>query len=470
MAKRITALSNFIDTSSDTFSFFENLPADIQKEIASYLDTRTLSFFASTNKKHLINMLPLLMQRQKRLLSTLTVGSFSMSTYYYQAQKLFVCGYNSHGQLGLGDTQNRNSFTEVKNISGKILQVVAGAGHVLVLTDQGLWSCGENNYGQLALGDHEHRSLFTKVENIPGKILQIHAGYYCTLVLTDQSLWACGDSRLLDDNKYHTKLTKVNNISGKILQIAVGMGHILVLTDEGLWTCGANNCGQLGLGHDIGVGLNKEYHTLTRVGDIPGRILQIVAGGSHTLVLTDQKLWVCGSNYYGTLGLGLEPDQNCYTLREVENIPGKILQVAASREHTVILTTEGMWVCGNNDFGQLGLGDNQKRNRLTRVKDIPGKILQISTGETHTMVLTTQGLWACGYNCHGQLGLSNYNQSNDTLTNSYLTQVKNLPEAMQKVFSLYHYMSKLEYLANSITKPQAVKPEDSGSDSLSRLI
>jgi alpha-tubulin suppressor-like RCC1 family protein len=107
-----------------------------------------------------------------------------------------------------------------------------------------------------------------------------------------------------------------------------GSDHTLVLTDQGLYACGGNTFGQLGLGHD------NDCTTLTPVTQRPpGTIQQVVTGSNHTLVFTDQGLYTCGSNYHGQLGLGHIKD--CTTLTLSQNT-GQLCQL----NHLISLSEE----------------------------------------------------------------------------------------------------------------------------------
>ena len=67
---------------------------------------------------------------------------------------LWSCGYNEYGQLGLGNTTNRNTFTQVTTNINDIKSVYCGCHYTLILKNDGtLWGCGYNNCGQLGLGD-----------------------------------------------------------------------------------------------------------------------------------------------------------------------------------------------------------------------------------------------------------------------------------------------------------------------------
>ena len=78
---------------------------------------------------------------------------------------LWGCGRNNNGQLGLGDTTNRNIFTRATTNADNIKSVYYGEYHTLILKNDGtLWGCGRNySYGQLGLGDFNNRSTFTQV-------------------------------------------------------------------------------------------------------------------------------------------------------------------------------------------------------------------------------------------------------------------------------------------------------------------
>ncbi|MGX4236244.1 hypothetical protein ACWJV2_19540, partial [Clostridioides difficile] len=68
---------------------------------------------------------------------------------------------NSSGQLGLGDTVNRNVFTKVD--IDNVKDVICGGNQTFVIkNDGGIWSCGSNSSGQLGLGDTVNRNVFTK--------------------------------------------------------------------------------------------------------------------------------------------------------------------------------------------------------------------------------------------------------------------------------------------------------------------
>lgn len=111
------------------------------------------------------------------------------------------------------------------------------------------------------------------------------------------------------------------------------------------------------------------------------------------------------------------------------------IQFACGRYHTFLWIENILYGWGNNDYGQLGIGENKKTTARTLIDiyakenkkisppvlidlsnlllDENNRIAQISAGENHTLLLTTEGeLWGCGSNYFGQLGLGDKKREN----------------------------------------------------------
>ena len=78
---------------------------------------------------------------------------------------LWSCGENNYGQLGLNDETERTIFTQVTtNINNDVKQIAGGQYHTFILkNDDTVWSCGYNVHGQLGLNDTTNRNTFTQV-------------------------------------------------------------------------------------------------------------------------------------------------------------------------------------------------------------------------------------------------------------------------------------------------------------------
>jgi alpha-tubulin suppressor-like RCC1 family protein len=94
----------------------------------------------------------------------------------------------------------------------------------------------------------------------------------------------------------------------------------------------------------------------------------ISATGFSSFILTNEgRVYAAGDNEYGQLGLG---DNNGYkTFTEVAYLNNKsITAISGDNRHSLALSSEGrVYATGDNQYGQLGLGDNVNRNVFMEV-------------------------------------------------------------------------------------------------------
>ena len=326
-----------------------------------------------------------------------------------------LAGLMTEGGYDITGDEDIDSLLELLVLSGisvsDIKQIVCGDYHTFILkNDDSLWACGDNDYGQLGLDDTTDRTTFTQVSNdISDDIKQIVCGSNHTIILkNDGSVWACGSNSRgqlglgTSDYSAHSTFTQVTtNINNDVSQISGGSNHTIILKNDGnLWCCGYNNRGQLGLGD------TTDRTTFTQITtNISNDVSQISGGGYHTIILkNDGSLWCCGRNNYGQLGLNDTTDRTTFT-----QVSNDVKQIACGGYYTYILKNDGsLWACGNNYNGELGLNDTTDRSTFTQVTaNINNDVKQIACGWAYTFIIKNDGsVWACGSNSYGQLGLN----------------------------------------------------------------
>ncbi|KAM9220674.1 secretion-regulating guanine nucleotide exchange factor isoform 3-T3 [Dugong dugon] len=190
-----------------------------------------------------------------------------------------------------------------------------------------------------------------------------------------------------------------------------------------LFAWGANSYGQLGLGHKEDVLLPQQLNDFCE----PGCVKRITGGGGHSAVVTDGgRLFVCGLNKDGQLGLG--HTENVLYFTPCTSLLGcPIQQVACGWDFTIILTEGGQVLsCGSNSFGQLGVPHGPRRCVVPQVIELlrekvvciaaglrhalaatgleNSKVRCVLAGSDHSASLTDAGeLYVWGSNKHGQL-------------------------------------------------------------------
>jgi alpha-tubulin suppressor-like RCC1 family protein len=234
------------------------------------------------------------------IITKISLG-YKHSLFLTSEGRVYSCGYNWNGQLGLGtngwdnvNSVNKPTLIETYYDSDSeainydkiiITEISCGGDHSLFLTSEGyVYGCGYNWSGQLGLGNQFERKNPTLI------------------------------------HKYYDNTESVNYNMIRITEISSGLEHSLFLTSEDcVYSCGSNWNGQLGLGTG-GEGTKETRPTLIETyydSDSEAInydkiiITKISSGGMHSLFLTSEgRAYSCGDNLNGQLGLGTNGEGN----------------------------------------------------------------------------------------------------------------------------------------------------------------
>ncbi|MEO3939224.1 hypothetical protein V3N99_21100 [Dermatophilaceae bacterium Soc4.6] len=181
--------------------------------------------------------------------------------------------------------------------------------------------------------------------------------------------------------------------------VSAGSDHTCAIrTDRSLWCWGFNTAGQLGLGRrPFEVDVPIQVDTAAWAG--------VSAGGGHTCgVRTDHTLWCWGLNNDGQLGSGGSRIVTKWVPTQVGT--GRIWASVSSGTFATcgLRLDHTLWCWGNNDHGQLGLGDTTKRQFPHQVGTLTSwERLDVSGGGV-CAIRADATLWCWGANPYGQLG------------------------------------------------------------------
>ena len=182
--------------------------------------------------------------------------------------------------------------------------------------------------------------------------------------------------------------------------MAVGNYHALMLLDNGqVYSWGDNDHGQLG----DGTTENRMQPQL--IEDIPGRVLGIAAGTYHSLAFLESgEVYGWGDNDHGQVGGGLFLTRNKPQI--IKGITGKVKGITTGAGHTLALLDSGeVYGWGHNNHRQLGNGTTWNKNYPELIKGIPGKAISIAAGFNYSLLILESGeVFGWGFNKYGQLG------------------------------------------------------------------
>lgn len=193
----------------------------------------------------------------------------------------------------------------------------------------------------------------------------------------------------------------IDNITGKLARVAIGRHFMCTLGTEGDVRCfGFNQKGQLGLGN------NDAQHLPTTVKGFDGAVVSLSAsmGGVFACAATNTGAVYCwGDNAKGQIGPGgpaavLAP-------RLVEGLPGKAVEVVAGGSHACARLDTGKVACwGEGSDGQLG--DGRATSSATPVQtEMLTDVVGLAAGNAHTCAVRSEGAVFCwGSDKDGQAG------------------------------------------------------------------
>ncbi|KAJ5076741.1 hypothetical protein M0811_00058 [Anaeramoeba ignava] len=194
-----------------------------------------------------------------------------------------------------------------------------------------------------------------------------------------------------------------------IQDIVSGEGSVYLLTsNQNAYGIGSNHNGQLGFDFQKFPKTEKPILMMKNV-------CKIFSGNTslHVFLLnSNQELFGCGNNFYGQLGLG----NDGYFISDfikIKNIPkGKIIDIKCAKYISLMLIENEnqkrkLYSCGF--YGSNGFSKSRNVKKFTEIKsslfENNDNILDFSVGIHHTLILTTKGkLIGFGKNAYGELG------------------------------------------------------------------
>ena len=343
---------------------------------------------------------------------------------------LYAYGFNNHGQLGLGDTTDRNS--PVQNVAegnGWVSVSTGGdsseynphedldvSGFTVAINSDGeLFAWGDNTYGQLGDGTTGDHTTPNQVGTDTDWVSVSAGDQHVVAIKSNGTLYAWGHNnhgQLGDgttaDKHIPTAITAAGD--GWVSVSAGGgddtslyshsSGHSVAIKADGtLYAWGLNDHGQLGRTGDttipLQVGGDTDWESVS-------------AGDSHTMAIkTNGTLWAWGWNHFGQLGDDTNGiDRLVPTAVDTTGVTGTTwTSVSAGSWHTVATRNDGsLWTWGRNDYGALGYGTLFFTDNPVQEGTGAGNWVSANAGGFHTVATKSTGTWTWGDNTYGQLG------------------------------------------------------------------
>ena len=344
---------------------------------------------------------------------------------------IYGTGYNLDGELGLGDNINYNTLQLMTSKpADKTPKYISGGNTcvIVLMTDGTVWGTGDNSSGQLGLGGGSDLSYNTLQPMLmpPSRLAKyISCADSSTIVLMrDGTVWGTGynvDGELgLGDNTNRDTLQLMTSVPAGVVKYISNdyYATYLVMADGTAYGTGDNGNGQLCLG----AGADLIYNTFQPMLMPPGKFASYIANKAFYInnysYNTTLVLMTDGTVYQNDSNGVLEPLPSLAPLLDA----GKIVKnIAGGFVHSLVLMTDGtVYGIGQNDVGQLGLGNGADLSyntlQLMDMSGVGGRLAKsISAGDQTLVLMTDNTVYGTGLNTYGELGLGNFDFSYNTL-------------------------------------------------------
>ena len=318
-----------------------------------------------------------------------------------------ISAYEYQGGLAITQDGSLYDWFGVQNVvparvtfpSG-VLEVTAASkryGHTLALTNDGLYAWGLNHKGQVGDGTVINQPTPVKVL-FPAAVTSvtgIAAGYVHSLAITNDGLYAWGDNfngqlgnGTFSEQSLPVKVIFPSTVTA-VFQVAAGRQASYAITNEGLYAWGGSWTGQLGNGSfgtlpDESIERGQPLPVKVLFGNRVTLVTDIEAGEYYAMAITNDGLYAWGMNLSGSLGTGGGTTALPMKVRFPKAVKS-VTEIAASTNHSLAVTNDGLYAWGNNSAGQLGVN---KYNVFTPVK-VPGEddAIDVATAEYSSIAI-----------------------------------------------------------------------------------
>ena len=161
--------------------------------------------------------------------------------------------------------------------------------------------------------------------------------------------------------------------------LSCGAFHTVMISEEGqAYSMGKDDFGMLGTSPDTHSMLSAGYDTPTLIPSLSKqRMIRVSCGGWHTLFLSEEgEVFSCGKGEFGRLGVGSEKSHNEPSAVPLDaSLPpgARARMISAGGSHSLLVTDQHqVYGCGRLDSGRLGyISPGELEDRIMNFGRIP---------------------------------------------------------------------------------------------------
>ena len=361
--------------------------------------------------------------------------------------EVLTFGSGDCGQLAHGTEEDEDLMVRFPRVvyslrDKKVCGIACGGLHNAVVTEQGqvfTWGCADD--GSLGrVGDENHPLLVDGLRD--EVIISVACGDGQTIAVSAKGeVWGWGAYKDKEGKKwFNPSATAPNPIKdikkqqdvplliqglSKVVEIACGSAFNLARSRDGaLYSWGLGESGELGrtvpplkkgvgedayydvesiLKHHLTPGHMYKKNTSVSALEIMQDVKTIGCGAYHSLVVGIYgTVWVCGLNNYSQLGIGGIESRDSLVPLILDEV---VISVKGGVHHSLILTSKGkIYTFGRGDSGQLGIPGMDSAAGACSDKPVEPIIpedvvvVEIACGGNHNLAITKNNeVYSWGY-------------------------------------------------------------------------
>ncbi|GMH23404.1 hypothetical protein Nepgr_025247 [Nepenthes gracilis] len=322
--------------------------------------------------------------------------------------RCYTWGRNERGQLGQGDTLQRDRPTVVSELSKcKIIGADAGRSHTVVVTEDGQsLAFGWNKHGQLGCGSSKNEVESSPVRCLVSEVKNVTCGGEFTVWLSSvpgSSILTAGLPQYGQlghgtDNEYNTKDSSVRlayeaqprpkaiaSLAGEaIVKVACGTNHTVAVDSNGyVYTWGFGGYGRLGHREQKDEWLPRRVDVFQRHNVLPPDA--VVSAGAVNSACT-----AAGGQLYMWGKLKNTGDDWMYPKPLMDLSGWNIRCMDSGNMHHFVGADSSCISWGHAQNGELGYGPNTQKSSAVpkKVEILDGMhVISVACGLAHSMVV-----------------------------------------------------------------------------------
>lgn len=240
--------------------------------------------------------------------------------------------------------------------------------------------------------------------------LDVGPNVVCAIVNTALKCWGSNSTGLLGDGTLVDSSSPVNVIGmgSGVTDVSVGLNTVCAIKNGAAYCWGLNDAGQIGNGTTTSSAIPIAIPDLSSgVTDISTTYGSYFEPGDSSFAIKDGGLYVWGQNDWGQLGDGTTVDKLVPTL--LTSFSSGVSQVVGGGIETCFLQNGEVYCFGLNTNGQIGVATDNQKYIPTKISGITGEVLEVAAGSLRGCATTKDKVYCWGFNGDNVIDSTNTN-------------------------------------------------------------